>query len=553
MSFNHKHAGKMRLLASAAVAALLAVTPMIAGSLSPAAAQQTRVAAAAEFRTALEPFGRFRQHARWGEVWVPSRVAQDWRPYKLGRWRYTDDWGWYWASDEDFGWIVYHYGRWVYDDDVGWCWVPGNVWGPAWVKWRRGAEYVGWAPLPPDDADVVVIVDERPTFWFFVRTVDILAPDIVEVLIPRPRYTVFFEQTVIVNTTVIVDRGDYRIAVNPGVEPAYIAAARNRPIPVYNVRPVLLAGVAPGRIEGAVTVRADEARRARERIRFTRTDEVVRPADRVPPPQALKRGEEGRLGDRPPRAAREAARELREDRREQARERVQDRRERLREQREQTRERAKDDREQARERARDRRDRLREEREQTRERAQDRRQQLRDEREQARERREQARERQGAREQERDGAQERREQLRERRGQTRERRQEQRDEAREQRGRPRTTGRGPSEPERQQQLDRRGGPERGLRGPERGSERRGGPERGAVREQRGGPGGPGRTERSTQGLGGAERGGAPGGRGGVERMRGPSGGDMGPAGRGRGAGAQGAPGGGPGPGGRPGQ
>jgi hypothetical protein len=30
-----------------------------------------------------------------------------------------------------------------------WVWVPGYEWGPAWVSWRTGGNYVGWAPLPP--------------------------------------------------------------------------------------------------------------------------------------------------------------------------------------------------------------------------------------------------------------------------------------------------------------------------------------------------------------------------------------------------------------------
>ena len=27
--------------------------------------------------------------------------------------------------------------------------MPGREWGPAWVSWRTGGDYVGWAPLPP--------------------------------------------------------------------------------------------------------------------------------------------------------------------------------------------------------------------------------------------------------------------------------------------------------------------------------------------------------------------------------------------------------------------
>ena len=28
--------------------------------------------------------------------------------------------------------------------------MPGYTWGPAWVSWRYGDGYAGWAPLPPD-------------------------------------------------------------------------------------------------------------------------------------------------------------------------------------------------------------------------------------------------------------------------------------------------------------------------------------------------------------------------------------------------------------------
>ena len=59
------------------------------------------------------------------------------------------DCGWYWVSDEQWGWATYHYGRWAYDSYYGWVWVPDTEWGPSWVSWREGGEYVGWAPLPP--------------------------------------------------------------------------------------------------------------------------------------------------------------------------------------------------------------------------------------------------------------------------------------------------------------------------------------------------------------------------------------------------------------------
>ena len=88
-------------------------------------------------------------HSNYGYAWTPARVSSGWRPYYDGDWSYTDA-GWYWDSDEPYGWIVYHYGRWVYDPVYGWLWIPGSEWAPSWVAWRWGGGYVGWCPLPPD-------------------------------------------------------------------------------------------------------------------------------------------------------------------------------------------------------------------------------------------------------------------------------------------------------------------------------------------------------------------------------------------------------------------
>ena len=82
----------------------------------------------------------------------PSAI-RNWRPYADGYWAYTDV-GWTWVSNEDFGWATYHYGRWARLRDHGWVWVPGREWGPAWVSWRTGGDYVGWAPLPPRRGEV---------------------------------------------------------------------------------------------------------------------------------------------------------------------------------------------------------------------------------------------------------------------------------------------------------------------------------------------------------------------------------------------------------------
>jgi len=98
----------------------------------------------------------------YGYCWQPEVAVSDssWRPYTDGYWAYTDV-GWTWVSYEDFGWATYHYGRWVRLADYGWIWVPGRhpVWGPAWVSWRTGGAYIGWAPLPPQGE---VVYESRP-------------------------------------------------------------------------------------------------------------------------------------------------------------------------------------------------------------------------------------------------------------------------------------------------------------------------------------------------------------------------------------------------------
>jgi len=101
------------------------------------------------FYDALGSHGTWIQSSDYGYVWQPQITDPGWAPYTEGHWVYTDD-GWTWVSDEPWGWATYHYGRWVNLDGTGWCWVPGYTWAPAWVSWRYGDGYCGWAPLPPD-------------------------------------------------------------------------------------------------------------------------------------------------------------------------------------------------------------------------------------------------------------------------------------------------------------------------------------------------------------------------------------------------------------------
>lgn len=99
-----------------------------------------------DFEAPLAQYGRWVK-SRFGRAWAP-RVGRDWRPYTIGRWVQTED-GETWESDEPWGWATYHYGRWGFDETYGWVWTPDTEWAPAWVAWRDGDDYAGWAPLPP--------------------------------------------------------------------------------------------------------------------------------------------------------------------------------------------------------------------------------------------------------------------------------------------------------------------------------------------------------------------------------------------------------------------
>jgi hypothetical protein len=125
--------------------------------------------------------------ARYGRVWHPLHVAAGWQPYLYGEWVWTED-GWFWLTDEPWGWATYHYGRWAWDPALGWFWVPGTVWAPAWVAWRVGDGFVGWAPLYPGfTAWWVDAYPLEPPHWIFVPTSSFVAVRIERVAVPRAR------------------------------------------------------------------------------------------------------------------------------------------------------------------------------------------------------------------------------------------------------------------------------------------------------------------------------------------------------------------------------
>jgi len=174
------------------------------------------------FYDQLSPYGHWVESRSYGWVWLPFGRRASWRPYSLGHWVMTD-YGWTWVTDEPFGWATYHYGRWVFDPDYGWEWVPGYEWGPAWVAWRTGGGYIGWAPLPPevrfragfglDFGGFNLEVGLGATHFCFVQERAFLAPNVVTYVEPPARnVTIIHNTTNITNYTVVNNR-----VVNQGI------------------------------------------------------------------------------------------------------------------------------------------------------------------------------------------------------------------------------------------------------------------------------------------------------------------------------------------------
>lgn len=121
------------------------------------------------FYDELSYHGDWINNPDYGYVWRPN-VDRDFRPYYTnGRWVMTE-YGNTWVSNYSWGWAPFHYGRWFYDDYDGWLWLPDVEWGPAWVDWRTGSGYYGWAPLGPR-MGISVTIGRRyyPDFyWVFI-------------------------------------------------------------------------------------------------------------------------------------------------------------------------------------------------------------------------------------------------------------------------------------------------------------------------------------------------------------------------------------------------
>jgi hypothetical protein len=182
-----------------------------------------------DFYQPLTPYGEWVVVGDYGRCWRPARVEAGWRPYSNGHWELTDD-GWYWASDEPWAWATYHYGRWEQAASYGWIWVPQTQWAPAWVSWREGGGYVGWAPMPPERrGGVSVNVTIAPAAFCFVPEGRMHDP-------VRPT-TVIVNNTTIINKTVNITRTKVvnKVVINDGPRSADVERVSGRKIQKVSV------------------------------------------------------------------------------------------------------------------------------------------------------------------------------------------------------------------------------------------------------------------------------------------------------------------------------
>ncbi|MCH5717407.1 DUF6600 domain-containing protein [Niabella hibiscisoli] len=153
------------------------------------------------FYDELSPYGEWIDYPEYGYTWRP-RVGSDFRPYSSnGSWAYTADNDWMWNSGYDWGWAPFHYGRWFQDPYYGWLWVPGYEWSPAWVSWRGGGDYYGWAPIRPGISINIGFGGYNPPYdyWTFAPCRYMTSIHIGRYFYPYRNNVTIFNRTTIIN------------------------------------------------------------------------------------------------------------------------------------------------------------------------------------------------------------------------------------------------------------------------------------------------------------------------------------------------------------------
>ncbi len=241
------------------------------------------IRAKADFYAPLSASGKWIEVGAYGRCWHPVGVAVGWRPYCYGQWVWTDC-GWYWESDEPWAWACYHYGTWVLDPEFGWVWVPDIEWAPAWVYWREGGGYVGWAPCAPAGVGVVF------STFVFVETRNFEAR--------HSPSTVIVNNTTIINQTRGITAAEHstrligghqqEVIVNRGPDPQTLqtaAAKKYRAIPIQEAdRRTTIPSAARRKIgKPAAAMTAPALRSHGKSLHSPRDESILVPQPAAPP------------------------------------------------------------------------------------------------------------------------------------------------------------------------------------------------------------------------------------------------------------------------------
>jgi len=185
-----------------------------------------------DFYQGLAPYGQWIEDPQFGYVWSPGE-DNNFRPYYTnGHWLMTE-YGNTWISEYPWGWACFHYGRWTYDEYYGWLWIPGNYWGPAWVSWRVGEGFYGWAPLGPDYRPGTAINEYRcpGDWWVFIPPRYIYSDHYYQYWNgPRDNNKIIKNSRIIINT---FENGNYTYFTGPRA--AEVRQITGNPVQVFRI------------------------------------------------------------------------------------------------------------------------------------------------------------------------------------------------------------------------------------------------------------------------------------------------------------------------------
>lgn len=159
------------------------------------------------FYNALRPHGRWMRHSSYGDIWIP-RVGRNFHPYATNGYWVMTNYGNTWVSDFSWGWAPFHYGRWFYDDYYGWAWIPGYEWAPAWVTWRTGGGYYGWAPMGPR-MGINIHINLPINYWVFLPSKYMYHKNMHRYYPGRNFHHDIYNKTTIINNTYVYNNNRY--------------------------------------------------------------------------------------------------------------------------------------------------------------------------------------------------------------------------------------------------------------------------------------------------------------------------------------------------------